>query len=799
MANVKISELSPLITVQDADVLPIVDNAVTKKVTAAILRSYTQGNSVLLTGAQTVAGIKTFTSQIASSVATGTAPFSVASTTKVTNLNADLLDGLSSADFQATLSGTGIVKSTAGTISYLTDNSANWDSAFNDKINSAAVTGSGTNTLTLTQQDAGTITATWVNGTLIREIRNNTGATLTKGTIVYISGATGNKPTVTKAIATGDSTSAQTFGFVQNDILNNAEGFVVVIGDLIGLDTSAFNEGDQLYLSSTVAGAFTDVKQYAPNHLVYVGIVTRAHPTLGQIEVNIQNGYEMDELHNVAAQNPSNGDILQYVTSTGLWTKVAGSTSNISEGSNLYYTDARSRSAFSESVTGLDYNSTTGVLSTTSGYGIPTTAKQTTWDTAYNDSIVSAAVTGTTTKTLTLNQQDGGSVTASWTDDNTDAVTSVFGRTGAVVATSGDYTTTQVTEGTNLYFTDARARGAISLTTTGTSGAATYNSTTGVLNVPNYADTDTGITSLNGLTALTQTFAVGTSGTDFGISSDTSTHTFNLPTASATNRGALSSADWTTFNNKQNALTNPITGTGTTNYLPKFTGASALGNSIIQESGNAIGLNVTPSAWSGPISNALEGANGGAIAFGFSSLPALFLVSNTFYNGSNFVYKSNGFAALYSINNNVGSHSWSTAASGTAGGVVTLNERMQITEAGNVLIGTTTDAGYKLDVNGTARLSGELLISTPDDSGMRIKAGATRLSYIDFADANTGTPSGSISYNHTSDYFVISVGGSNAEKMRVKSNTINITNIPTSAVGLSAGDIYSNLGILTIV
>jgi hypothetical protein len=64
----------------------------------------------------------------------------------------------------------------------------------------------------------------------------------------------------------------------------------------------------------------------------------------------------------------------------------------------------------------------------------------------------------------------------------------------------------------------------------------------------------TGLTALNGLTAQVQNFAVGTSGTDFAIASATSTHTFNLPTASAANRGALSSADWTTFNGKQAAL-----------------------------------------------------------------------------------------------------------------------------------------------------------------------------------------------------------------------------------------------------
>ena len=64
----------------------------------------------------------------------------------------------------------------------------------------------------------------------------------------------------------------------------------------------------------------------------------------------------------------------------------------------------------------------------------------------------------------------------------------------------------------------------------------------------------TGLTALNGLTAQVQNLAVGTTGTDFAINSTTATHTFNLPTASATNRGALSSTDWSTFNNKQNDL-----------------------------------------------------------------------------------------------------------------------------------------------------------------------------------------------------------------------------------------------------
>lgn len=157
--------------------------------------------------------------------------------------------------------------------------------------------------------------------TLIREVYNETGSTLTKGTVVYINGGHGNLPTVTKAIATGDSTSAQTFGVVQSDITNMNNGYVVINGGLNNLDTQAYATGTQLYLSSTTAGAWTSTKQYAPNHLVYIGIVVRSHPTQGVVEVRIQNGYELDELHNVSAQSPDDGMIISYVAATSLWTK----------------------------------------------------------------------------------------------------------------------------------------------------------------------------------------------------------------------------------------------------------------------------------------------------------------------------------------------------------------------------------------------------------------------------------------------------------------------------------------------
>ena len=155
--------------------------------------------------------------------------------------------------------------------------------------------------------------------TLVREVKNMTGATLTKGTVVYISGANGNKPLVSKAIATTDALSARTFGLLQSNISNNGTGNCVIIGDLSGLDTSSFTEGDQLYLSGVTAGTYTSTRTLAPTHLVYIGKITRSHPTLGQIEVGIQNGYELAEIHDVALSSEANNQALIYESSTDLW------------------------------------------------------------------------------------------------------------------------------------------------------------------------------------------------------------------------------------------------------------------------------------------------------------------------------------------------------------------------------------------------------------------------------------------------------------------------------------------------
>jgi len=245
-------------------------------------------------------------------------------------------------------------------------------------------------------------------------VRNTTGATLTKGTAVYISGATGQRSTVSKAIATSDATSAQTLGLVTANISNNSNGNVTLIGTIIDIDTSAYTDGQQLYLSPTTAGTLTATKPYAPDHLVYMAVVEYAHPVHGKLFVKVQNGYEMDELHNVAAQSPANNDGLFYNTTTNLWEKKSIVTA-------LGYTpyNATNPAGYTTNtgtVTSINLTAGTGIA--VSGGPITSSGSITVTNTA-PDQVVSLAGAGTTaitgtypSFTITSNDQYVGTVTS---------------------------------------------------------------------------------------------------------------------------------------------------------------------------------------------------------------------------------------------------------------------------------------------------------------------------------------------------------------------------------------------------
>lgn len=149
--------------------------------------------------------------------------------------------------------------------------------------------------------------------------KNDTGSTLLKGRVVYVSGSQGQKPKIALSSASSESTSSKTFGVVAETIQNGEEGFVTTFGLLRGINTSSFLEGDLLWLSTT-AGLLTKVRPSAPNNAVFVGYCIRSHASSGEIFVNIQNGYEIDELHNVLISNPVGGHVLKYDSATGVWT-----------------------------------------------------------------------------------------------------------------------------------------------------------------------------------------------------------------------------------------------------------------------------------------------------------------------------------------------------------------------------------------------------------------------------------------------------------------------------------------------
>jgi len=195
------------------------------------------------------------------------------------------------------------------------------------------------------------------------------GATMTAGTAVYVSSSTGNSGTnmiVSKASNATEGTSSKTLGLIATGGVTNDIVFVVTEGLLSGLDTSTASAGDPVWLGTNGGLIFGLLnKPTAPAHLVFIGVVTRAQQNNGEIFVKVQNGFELDELHNLSVASPSDGDMIKYVASTGLWTKIAASTTNIVEGTNLYYTTARANTDFD---TRLATKSTTNLAEGTNLY-----------------------------------------------------------------------------------------------------------------------------------------------------------------------------------------------------------------------------------------------------------------------------------------------------------------------------------------------------------------------------------------------------------------------------------------------
>jgi hypothetical protein len=170
---------------------------------------------------------------------------------------------------------------------------------------------------------------------------NSLSTTLTKGQVVYITGAGGldKFPGFQLSIASTEMGSARTIGVVANDIGVNEKGYVISFGRLEGIDTTAYNVGDTLYLSSAVSGGFTGVKPQAPIHMVRVGTVLKqGNSANGVIFVTVQNGFELDELHDVRITNPQNSEAILWNSTSGVWTNRQINTGDISGASNFITT-----------------------------------------------------------------------------------------------------------------------------------------------------------------------------------------------------------------------------------------------------------------------------------------------------------------------------------------------------------------------------------------------------------------------------------------------------------------------------
>jgi len=334
-------------------------------------------------------------------------------------------------------------------------------------------------------------------------VKNQTGSSIAKGTAVRFAGTLGasGRLLIAPFIADGSVSSSFFMGVTAEAIADGADGKVLYFGRIRGINTNAFNEGDVLYASTTVAGGFQTAVPVAPNNIVQVAAVINKSINQGVIFIRPSFGSNINQDEGVKIVSPTTGQLLQ-LQANGLWENkttaqvLGGTSSQFVKGdgtldSNTY--QVTSEKGQPNGYASLDSNGKVplvqindALIGNVNFQGLwnastntPTLANPPASGTKGHYYIVSTAGTfaGISFEVGDWIISDG---TAWGKVDNTDAVSSIFGRTGNVVAANGDYTTAQVTESGNLYYTDGRARGSLSFV----AGSGAYNSTTGVITIP---------------------------------------------------------------------------------------------------------------------------------------------------------------------------------------------------------------------------------------------------------------------------------------------------------------------------